>query len=178
MRELLGAGLKAIGKSANATAADELEKAFVKVGKWIDGATMLETENYLLPMNLGETVFAHAYNGDVWMVARKQPKLRFIVPEEGSTISVDQMCISSESRQNALALKFIRFMQEPENALQNMEWSGYISTNQTIVAKSPGPLDFLSRNNSSALARAEIIADLGNAAKLWETSWQRLFEFA
>lgn len=178
MRELLGAGLKSIGKSANGSEAVDLENAFVKVEKWIDGATMLETENYLLPMNLGETVLAHAYNGDVWMAAREQQKIKFIVPEEGSTIAVDQLCISAESTKFSLALEFIRFMQEPEHARQNMEWSGYISTNESIIAKAPESLDFLSSNNSSALARSEIISDLGEASNLWETTWQRLFEFA
>jgi spermidine/putrescine transport system substrate-binding protein len=176
MRELLGAGLKACGKSVNSTSEEDLKQAGQVVAQWIASSRKLDNEAYTYALIAGEDLAAQAYNGDVWIARRADADLRFVIPDEGTTLAVDQLCLASRVANVALAHAFIAFMCQPENAKQNMAWSGYLSTNPDVVAAIPELVKTLSDEFAGPLAKSEIIAHLGVEGRLWENIWQSLFQ--
>jgi len=177
MRELLGAGLKACGKSANSVVPEDLDAARHMVAGWLASTRGLDNETYTMALIAGEDLAAHAYNGDIWIARRADAALRFTVPEEGTTLAMDQICISAGCINPSLAHAFIRFMCEPEQARRNMEWSGYISVNPDIIARFPEVGKAITGEFSGALACSEVLGDLGTDTQRMEAVWQSLFAF-
>jgi spermidine/putrescine transport system substrate-binding protein len=175
IRELLGAGLKACGKSANSTSETDLNEAAEVVGKWISNARKLDTEAYTYALIAGEDLAAQGYNGDVWIARQADADLRFFIPDEGTTLAVDELCLSSGCNQVDLAHAFVSFMCRPENARQNMAWSGYLSVNADVVSSLPELSKELLVDQATPLENSEMIAPLGEGNRLWEAVWQKLF---
>jgi spermidine/putrescine transport system substrate-binding protein len=176
MRELLGAGLKACGKSVNSTSEEDLKEAGQVVAQWIASSRKLDNEAYTYALIAGEDLAAQAYNGDVWIARRADADLRFVIPDEGTTLAVDQLCLASRVANVELAHAFIAFMCQPENAKQNMAWSGYLSINPAVVAAVPELVKTLSADFAGPLAKSEIISHLGAESRRWENIWQSLFQ--
>ena len=175
MRELLGAGLKVCGKSANTTVEADLKEAAAVVAQWMSNARKLDNEAYTYALIAGEDLAAQGYNGDVWIAGGADSDLRFVIPDEGTTLAVDQLCVSSGANHPDLARAFVAFMCQAENARQNMEWSGYLSVIPKVIESAPELLKALTKEHSTALTNSEVIAPLGEGNRLWEAVWQELF---
>lgn len=66
--------------------------------------------------------------------------LYYSVPEQGSNIWFDGWCIPKNAQQKEIALEFINFLSEPENAIANMEYIGYTTS---IAGENDEILDWL-----------------------------------
>ena len=73
-----------------------------------------------------------SWSGDAqWAIdeaAEMGVELRYTIPEEGSSIWFDGWVIPKYARNIKAASYFINFMCIPENALRNMDMTGYVST--------------------------------------------------
>ncbi len=78
-------------------------------------------------MSSNEAWIAPYYAGDAIIMIEENPDLAFVVPEEGSNIFVDAMCILETSKQKELAEEFINFMCQPEIMAENIGYIGYSS---------------------------------------------------
>ncbi len=132
MTDVLGMALKAQGYSVNSIDPKELQQAgellqaqkpYVHTYSYIS----LGAESALVT---GEAVAAMVYSGDALMVGEHHPEIRYVVPEEGSSIWVDFFTIAASSKQAALAADFINFMNEPEIAARQAEYVYYATPNQ------------------------------------------------
>jgi spermidine/putrescine transport system substrate-binding protein len=170
MRELLGAGLKAMGKSLNSVEVDELGEAAKLVSGWVSSARKLNNTDYCFGLIAGEYLACHGYDGDVDLAKAGEPALVFSVPAEGAPVAVDELCIAANATRPDLAFAFIEFMAEPTNARQNAIWSNYGTLNRAAQS------DAYSADISKKLQGCEMIADLGANTLLWETTWQKLLE--
>jgi spermidine/putrescine-binding protein len=177
MRELLGAGLKACGRSANSALRADLLAARDIVARWLASARGLENETYSMALIAGQDFAAHAYNGDIWIARKADSAIRFTLPDEGTTIAMDQICISAGCVDSDLAHAFIRFICEPDQARRNMEWSGYMSVNPEVIALSPEVEKAILGEFSPALTQSEVLIDLGTDTQEMEALWQSLFAF-
>jgi spermidine/putrescine transport system substrate-binding protein len=81
-------------------------------------------EQELLKRNELDIVVARS--GDVLKVAREDSEIRFTIPEEGSIIISDSMCVSANAVHQSIAEQFINFVLMPEHsaALANMSRFG------------------------------------------------------
>ncbi len=78
-------------------------------------------------MSSNEAWIAPYYAGDAVTMIDENPDLAFVVPEEGSNIFIDGMCILSTSKEKELAEEFINFMCLPEIMAENIGYIGYSS---------------------------------------------------
>ena len=80
-------------------------------------------------MEGSQAAIAPYYAGDIYTMMDNNPDLTYCLPEEGSNLFVDAMCIPKSSKNKEYAEMFINFMCEPEVALANAEYIGYATPN-------------------------------------------------
>lgn len=126
-RDALGLALMHLGYSQNTTSKDELRRAadLIIAGKPVFQGIWMDQILEKLPSE--EIVAAPYYNGDAVTMIDENEDLDFYVPEEGTNLFVDAMCIPKNARNVSGAEKFINFMCSTEAALANWEYIGYSS---------------------------------------------------
>jgi len=176
MRETIGAALKCLGHSINTTSEAELAEAETLLLEWKKNLAKFENEQYKIGLASGEFLLVHAWNGDVFQVRKENPDVRFLVPEEGTIISCDDLVIPADAGQVALAHAFINFLHEPGVAAENTEFIYFLCPNKDSypllnpeIRDNPGI--FLKPEIQS---RSEMIANIGGANALYIKVWDRL----
>jgi len=74
------------------------------------------------------------YNGDALNAREIEPRITYVVPDEGALMWIDFIAISAGSSRQALAARFIDFLNRPEIAARNAEFLHYATPN--IAARS------------------------------------------
>lgn len=176
MRDSMGVALKKLGYSMNSKNPDEInaaKNALIEQSKLVAdyGVDILKDK-----MIAGNYSLSVAWSGDaVWMI-QENPDLGYVVPDEGSNIWSDAMCISKTGKNIEAAHLFIDFMSSTEVARKNAEYIGY-STPQTEALSL---LDEDLRNNdiynppASVIERCESFNDLGETIKLYNEAWEEV----
>lgn len=105
------------------------------------------------------------------------PELKFVMPEEGAVLWMDNFTIPSGSKNIPLAHKFINFMYQPENQAEIVQSLGYASATKGGRALLPAEL----RDNPTIfpsdedMKKGEFINDVGpETLAIYEKYWQRL----
>ena len=142
-RDLMSMALKSEGHSINTidfkllNQAESLllaQKPYVKSYSYL--AVTKESE-----LVKGDVVAALAYSGDALMAAEHDENITYIVPEEGTNIWIDYLLVSKATTKKKLAMDFINFLNEPENAAQLAQFVYYATPN--LAAEKHLPKDFL-----------------------------------
>ena len=97
-REVFGMALKKLGYSLNSTNPDEIRQArdlLLGEKPLVKG---YNSSNFQEDLAAGDAWIAQAYNGNMTFVMRDEPNLRYVIPKEGCTISVDCACIPRRLR--------------------------------------------------------------------------------
>lgn len=187
MRETIGAALKYRGHSLNTTNAAELAEARDTVIRWKKNIAKFENEQYKTGVAGGEFLLVHGYSGDIGQtqfdaegnLAPDRNHVQFFLPEEGFSLSCDEMVIPTTAPNKDLAYKFIDFIHDGRVAAQNMGYTSYWCPNaaakKILEEENPdmvsNPTIFPSEED---LARAEVINDLGDALSLYTKVWDEV----
>ena len=178
LRDTIGLGLKALGYSMNTRDADELRAACdllvqQKRDGLVSGNFVDETKDKMVA---GEAALAVIYSGDALYAMEKADNLAYVVPEEGSNVWVDGMCILKDSQHKEAAECFINFMCQPEIAQMNMDYIYYSSPIKQVVEN----LDEEQAANGAlnppqdVLARCEYYNDISDSMDLYEGIWMEI----
>jgi spermidine/putrescine transport system substrate-binding protein len=81
---------------------------------------------YTEPFQRGNLAISMAWSGDVFQMQFDNPDLRFVVPDEGAILWVDNMCIPKNAEHPNDALALMDYVYRPEVAAQMTEWINYI----------------------------------------------------
>jgi spermidine/putrescine transport system substrate-binding protein len=95
--------------------------------------------DYVQPLEQGELALTMAWSGDVLGAELNDPNIKFIVPDEGGILWVDNMVIPQNAAHPIDALMMMDFVYQPEVAAQITAWINYISpvpAAQDILKKS------------------------------------------
>ncbi len=76
-------------------------------------------------MEGGEAAIGVYYSGDAITMIDDNPDLAWVFPEEGSNMSIDNMCIPATSTNKEAAEMFINYMCETDVGVANCEYIGY-----------------------------------------------------
>ncbi len=174
LRETIGAALKYHGYSYNTLDEKELEKAKQTVIKWKQNIAKFDVDEAKRGLSSGEFVLIHTYNGDALQLIDENSDLAFAIPEEGTSISGDDMVIPKTAKNPELAYKFINFMLEAEISKANMEFVYYLSPN--IEAQKLMDEEFMSNPAINpprrVIDRSDVLTDLGENnikySKIWD----------
>lgn len=78
----------------------------------------IDSERYIEDLNKGQLCVAMAWVGDALNAAAAGQPVRFVVPDEGSVLFIDNLAIPTSANRADLAHRFIDFMMQPKVAAQ------------------------------------------------------------
>jgi len=173
MRETIGAALKTLGYSINTRDEKQLAEAQEVLLRWKKNVAKFDNEGYKVGLDSGEFLLVHGYSGDLFQVAQENAKVGLLIPQEGVTMSCDEMVIPKGAKQKELAHAWINFLLDPEISAENMEWMGYLCPNTDALKKVSA--EFL-KNPAVTIpeaikAKSEVIQDLGTDLAKYTKVW-------
>lgn len=118
------------GYSLNTEDLEELENAARKLTqqkKIVQGYVMDEVFD---KMGAGDALIAPYYAGDALTILEENEDLDFVVPDSGTNLFIDAMCIPTSARQKEAAEMYINFMCEPDIAFANIDYICYSTPHQ------------------------------------------------
>lgn len=134
------------------------------------------SSNFEQDLVAADAWLAQAYNGNLTFVLRDEPRIRYTIPKEGCTISVDCACIPRNAPHKDLALEFINYFHRPEVAGAFINDCGFNSPNldaarhveRWILAEPaifPPPV---------SLEHCEFMRDVGPIVALYDRYWTEI----
>lgn len=158
-RDAMGVALKRLGASYNTTDEATLKKAaeMLKEQKPLVQAYVMD--QIFDKMESGEAAIAPYYVGDYFLMLDElgedtDMNLGYYIPEGGTNLYVDAMCIPKDCQNKSGAEAFINFMLQPDVMAQNTEFISY-STAETAAREL---LDDDMKNNTAMYPSHEEIA--------------------
>ncbi len=130
-RETPGAALFYQGQSVNTTDEAALAKAQELLIAQKPFVSAYDSANVNLKLATGEITIGHAWSGiaatAILGIDDKpgNPDIAFVVPKEGSTISMDNLAILKESQNKYTAHVFLNYLMRPEVAAKNASYVLY-----------------------------------------------------
>lgn len=134
-RDTIGIALKRLGYSFNTTDEEQIRAAaesLIEQKPIVQAYVMDEIFDKMIG---GEAALAPYYAGDAIVMMADNPDLGFAVPEEGTNLFVDAMCIPATSKNKEAAELYINFMCETLVSLRNAEYVGYATPNAAAYAE-------------------------------------------
>lgn len=166
-REAFAAALWAEGGPALAPTEESLEKAKQKLiaakVKAFDGQPKLR-------LIKGEAWLAHCYSGDAMQAAGAKERagdIGFVIPKEGGTIWIDNLCIPKGAPNRELAHKFIDYVLRADVSAAISNEVAYANPNEAALRliKKEVLDDPVANPSDAELQRCAILKDISPAAK-------------
>ena len=178
MRDTLGLALKYQGHSMNTRDEAELSAARdilikQKQDKIESGYLLDETKDKMVG---NEAAMAVIYSGDAQYAIEKNENLVYVIPEEGSNIWVDGMCIPKGSKNVEAARMFIDFMCRDDVAAMNFDYIYYCSPIQSVVDgldEEEAGMNTINPTEDET-ARCEFFNDVEDCMDLYESVWMEI----
>ena len=178
IRDSLGIALKYLGYSMNTKEPEALEAAKQlllkqKADNIVKGYLVDEVKDKMVA---GEAPMAVVWSGDALYAMDQSEDLAYVVPNEGSNVWVDGMCIPKNSKNKELAQQFINFMCRPDIARMNMEYIYYSTPIQAVIDE----MDDEERNNQTlnppqdVIDRCEFFHDISADMSLYDQIWMAI----
>jgi spermidine/putrescine transport system substrate-binding protein len=176
VRDSIGVTLKKLGYSLNSTNTDELadaEAALVEQKPLVLAYTGDEVKDKMIA---GEAALAVVYSGDAITCIDQNSDLAYAIPEEGTNLWFDAVCVLKGAKHYDAAMKFIDFLCRTDIAEKNRAYINY-STPQTEVYNAlpdeikSDPVYYASQD---IIDKSEIFVDLGASVSYYEEIWTRI----
>lgn len=118
-----------LGYSLNTEDEKELEAAaeLLKEQKKVVQAYVMD--EIFDKMGAGEALIAPYYAGDAVTLMAEYEDLGFVIPESGTNLFIDGICIPKGAKQKEAAEMYINFLCEPDIAYSNTYYVGYSTPN-------------------------------------------------
>ena len=118
-----------LGYSLNTEDEKELEEAaeLLKEQKKVVQAYVMD--EIFDKMGAGEALIAPYYAGDAVTLMAEYEDLGFVIPESGTNLFIDGICIPKGAKQKEAAEMYINFLCEPDIAYSNTYYVGYSTPN-------------------------------------------------
>lgn len=114
----IGMALKSLGYSMNSEDPDQVNEA-IKLLK--SQKEYVQTYGYLKTdadsgIVSGKTWMGQTWSGDALLLQKRNPQIRYVVPEEGGEIMMDFLVVSAHSKNKELAYDFVNYLSEASNS--------------------------------------------------------------
>jgi spermidine/putrescine transport system substrate-binding protein len=180
-RECLGAALKLLGHSLNTTSEDEINAAADKLIEQKPLVQKYVITNSYREIVSGKAPITHCWNGEVGLAYNSLGKgsekiVRFVFPDEGFSSWVDTLMIPVGGNSRYGAHLLMDYLMRPEVSAENALWVGYLPPSQEALdaVKAGTPIAEMIIPTEAEMERAEVLGDVGEAAKLYSAAWQRV----
>ena len=176
-RDAIGIALKQLGYSYNTTDENQIKEA---VDLLIQQKPLVQSyvmDDIFEKMQSGSAAIGAYYYGDFLTMQEVNPYLAFCLPEEGTNLYVDAMCIPKNAENKENAEIFINYMCSTQAGLKNCEeiWysSPLLSVREELDPEVSG--DPYAYPDESILAQCESFKNLpADTLALYDSEWTRL----
>lgn len=178
VRDTLGVGLKYLGYSMNSTDEAQLGEArdvlIDQKKRGIVKAYYVDETKDMMVAN--EAALSVVWSGDALYAIEKNDKLAYVVPDEGSNIWVDGMCIPKGSKNIEAAQVFIDFMCRPDIAYKNQQYIYYSTPVAAVVElyTEDEKADMTLNPAQEIIDRCEFFVDISAYSDLYESVWMEI----
>ncbi|MDR0883842.1 MAG: spermidine/putrescine ABC transporter substrate-binding protein [Oscillospiraceae bacterium] len=121
-----------LGYSYNTSDHEELRAAAAELIKQAPARYGFVNDEIFQLLEGGEVAMGAYYSGDFLTMHEKNPNLAFVYPKEGVNSFIDAFCILKGAQNRDAAHAYINYMNEPEIALENAEYLGYVSPHKAV----------------------------------------------
>lgn len=122
----------------------------------------------------GDLDLAMAWSGDALQAARERPQIDYLIPQEGSFVWVDSLCLLRGAPHREEALRLIDFILRPEVAAGIANTVRYATPNEAAMTKLDKELlkDRRVFPSANQLARLKLHPPLDpGTSELWNQAW-------
>lgn len=175
-RDSIGAALIKLGYSINTLDPQELAEAaqLLKEQKPLVLAYVVDEGKD--KMVSGEAALALTWSGEAMYAIEENEDLAYAIPKEGTNLWFDVMAIPKGAKNVEAAMKFMDFLNRPEIALRNAEYTGYATPNLAAKAMLPEEVqnDPAAYPNHEDIANAEVFVSLGETLREYDRIWTEI----
>ncbi len=157
-RDAFAIASKLLGDTLNPSSTEQIDAAAEKLKEQKSLVQSYVMDEVFDKMQGNEAAIAAYYAGDAITMMEVNEDLAMFIPDQGSNLYLDAMCIPASSQNQEAAEMFINFMCETDVALANTEYIWY-STPHTEVFEL---LDEETRNNELMYPPAEVLENCEN----------------
>lgn len=174
-RETPGVALKLLGYSLNTKDMDQLQQAKEKLIEQRDLVKQYKNEAEELLIS-GDVVMAHCWSGDAFRAAEKRPTIKYVIPKEGSSQFIDNVCIPKSAPHLDLAHNFMNYLLRPDI-------NAKISTFTMYGTCVPAAKEFLPKKlldhefiypSKETMQSLEWLKDLGDFTQKYSRVWDEV----
>jgi len=176
MRETLGATLKSLGFSYNATDPAQLEAAYQRLLELKPHLAAFKSQGYEDELLGGDLQAVMSYSSDAIAVMEEDDRMAYLLPSSGSSLWTDTIAIPKTAPNPDAAYAWMNFILRPEVAKAAVERLFFATANDAAYGQLPQAL----KDNTSLyppadlLAMCEGIAPIGDAVDLYDQYWTRV----
>jgi spermidine/putrescine transport system substrate-binding protein len=175
LRETIGVALIKNGHSVNTGDSAELKQAEAWLLARKDKISAFSYDIVSLVQS-GDIAAAHWYVGATLYTLEEPDKLGFVIPEEGSTMYQEDICVLKDAPNKDSATRFFEFYMQPEIAALNTLQQVNGTANMPARDLLPDNLKANPNTNPSAevIATLQIFEDLGRNLKKYNRVWTKV----
>lgn len=165
--------LKYLGYSINTTNETELNAAKQLMIKQKKLVRAYSSDTYRDMLKSGEVWIAEGYTGDVYQVMRENPNIIYFIPEEGSALAVESMCIPKGALHKYTAEYFMNYILTPKV-------HGTITNNSLYANPNDSAKIFIDAKivndraifiDNTIIDKSQYIQDVGISTTLYDKVW-------
>ncbi|HPZ10455.1 MAG TPA: spermidine/putrescine ABC transporter substrate-binding protein [Candidatus Eremiobacteraeota bacterium] len=176
VRSIANPALKILGYSINTTDPGQIKEAKELLLKQKPLVKAYTSDTYVDFLKSGDVWLSEGYSGDVFQVIKEHKVIKYAIPEEGTELWVDNMCIPRGSKNKESAEMFIDFLLRPEISAEISNTTWYANPNSASY-KFINPE--ITKDKSiyppqEIMDKCELLKDLGEANKLYEALYNEL----
>ena len=173
VREVVGAALIASGHSPNETSAQAVGAARALLARQRPSVARYDSDDFITPVLSGEVGIHHAWSGPAVLGTRRQPQLRYVVPDEGAVIWITAAAIPVGAPDSVASTALLRELMDPDLAALTTLQNGFATPNDAARLRLPNDLrdDEGLFPTLETLARCHALRDLGEDERLLASAW-------
>ena len=175
-REVMGAALKSLGYSMNTNDPQQVKQAKELLFKARSRVKSFLSEP-LTALETGEVPVTQIYMTDALQARQhKGDFIEYIIPEEGSSLWMDNLAIPARSKHIQEAHELMNFLLEPSSSLEIVKKFWVAPTHRAVFALLPKEMQSNSMlfPSPAVIKRCEMVQDLGEATVLWDRAWTEI----
>lgn len=182
-REVIAAALRYNGYSANSTNPDELKKAVATIRAAKPYWAAFNSQSYIKELTVGNIWVALGYSNDMFQArqdaqAAKRPfEIAYGLQKEGNGMTADSFVISKHAAKPELALRFINFMLEGQNAAEITNSIGAGNPNTAalpFIRKELLSVPAINPDKAQAAKLEQLSDQDSKTRRAWNKAWTEL----
>jgi spermidine/putrescine-binding protein len=173
VREVVGAALIASGHGPNETSERALAAAAALLARQRPSVARYDSDDFITPVLSGEVGIHQAWSGPAVWGTRRQPQLRYVVPDEGAVIWITAAAIPVGAPDAVASTALLRELMDPELAVLTTLQNGFSTPNEAARRRLPDDLrdDECLFPPADTIARCHPLHDLGEDERLLASAW-------